>query len=161
MTSKYRKAVKKRASDRAIVTRHVQRLEELTRAVVGSEEALVHSTNLKASVDDLQDAMAKMERSHDDVVCEANDDEAFTADVEEHADFVDRALRARQGALAVMAAMDGAAVKPQVYTSSAASGSKISLPKLELPKFGGDVLDWTSFWDSFHAAIGSQEMPPR
>ena len=29
---------------------------------------------------------------------------------------------------------------------------KAALPKLELPYFGGDILEWQSFWDQFSAA---------
>ena len=34
-----------------------------------------------------------------------------------------------------------------VYTTSASR-----LPKLELPRFSGDPLQWQSFWDAFQAA---------
>ena len=33
--------------------------------------------------------------------------------------------------------------------------AKARLPKLPLPKFKGDVTDWTSFWDSFKSAVHS------
>ena len=36
---------------------------------------------------------------------------------------------------------------------SSAHAAKFCLPKLTLPKFCGDVTLWTSFWDSFKAAI--------
>ena len=39
-------------------------------------------------------------------------------------------------------------VSPQLYNSS-------RLPKLELPTFSGDPLNWQSFWDSFEAAVNS------
>lgn len=32
------------------------------------------------------------------------------------------------------------------------------LPKLELPKFSGNVLKWTEFWDRFHSNIDSQNL---
>ena len=31
--------------------------------------------------------------------------------------------------------------------------TKVKLPKLMLPSFDGDVLQWTSFWDSFSSTI--------
>jgi hypothetical protein len=33
------------------------------------------------------------------------------------------------------------------------------LPKLELPKFSGDVKDWTSFWDKFTAIVHNSDIP--
>ena len=35
-------------------------------------------------------------------------------------------------------------------------GYKAKLPELKLPTFKGDVLDWKSFWDLFHAHVDSQ-----
>ena len=34
-----------------------------------------------------------------------------------------------------------------------------SLPKLQLPKFRGDYLEWRSFYDQFSAAVGSKQIP--
>ena len=92
----------------------------------------------------LQDAVAKLESSNDDVVYEINDDAGFKADVEQHADFMFRAERARMGAVSALATLEGATAKPSVQASSAAPGPTISLPKLKLPKFGGDVVEWSS-----------------
>ena len=33
------------------------------------------------------------------------------------------------------------------------SSCTVELPKLELPKFSGNVLKWQKFWDSFEASI--------
>ena len=38
---------------------------------------------------------------------------------------------------------------------------KARLPKLTLPKFKGDVKNWTSFWDSFQSAIHNNESIPK
>ena len=48
-------------------------------------------------------------------------------------------------------------------TSDKAASSKTEqsakLPKLELPKFSGDVLNWISFWDQFTAVVHNADMP--
>jgi hypothetical protein len=35
----------------------------------------------------------------------------------------------------------------------------IKLPKIDLPKFGGDVLKFTSFWQQFESCVDQQELP--
>ena len=45
------------------------------------------------------------------------------------------------------------------------SGARVStveakLPKIQLPTFGGDVLEWTTFWDRFSAVVdGNSDLP--
>ena len=36
-------------------------------------------------------------------------------------------------------------------------GSKVRLPKLQLPSFDGNFKDWSAFWDSFDSAINSNQ----
>jgi len=38
-------------------------------------------------------------------------------------------------------------------TNATAFQPKAKLPKLVLPKFRGDIMEWQSFWDSFNSAI--------
>ena len=47
-------------------------------------------------------------------------------------------------------------------TSEAGSGSggvNVKLPKLDLPKFSGDVLKWVAFWQQFCACVDNQDIP--
>ncbi len=48
-------------------------------------------------------------------------------------------------------------------TTSMGSGGSVAakarLPKLELPKFHGEVTQWQSFWDQFTSHIGNTDMP--
>ena len=43
--------------------------------------------------------------------------------------------------------------------SSGSSSQTARLPKLELPKFGGAILEWDPFWDQFQAGIDASEIP--
>ena len=45
-------------------------------------------------------------------------------------------------------------------TSVTSTGTAdVKLPKLSLPKFSGDVLQWQSFWDQFTAVVDSSDIP--
>ena len=45
-------------------------------------------------------------------------------------------------------------------TSVTSTGTTdVKLPKLSLPKFSGDVLQWQSFWDQFTAVVDSSDIP--
>ena len=43
------------------------------------------------------------------------------------------------------------------HNSQRNSWSKVKLPKLELPKFNGEITKFFSFWDSFESMIGTNE----
>ena len=38
-------------------------------------------------------------------------------------------------------------------TPSVSQDAKVKLPKLELPNFDGDIINWRGFWDQFQVAI--------
>ena len=42
-------------------------------------------------------------------------------------------------------------------TSSVSQDAKVKLPKLELPKFDGDIINWRGSWDQFQVAIHENE----
>ena len=42
---------------------------------------------------------------------------------------------------------------PQDLSFQISETAKIRLPKLEIEKFNGDVINWSSFWNQFSSAI--------
>ena len=44
---------------------------------------------------------------------------------------------------------------PTTTATPAAKSNAVRLPKLHLRHFNGDLTKWTSFWESFEAAIDS------
>ena len=42
---------------------------------------------------------------------------------------------------------------PDPTTTRRTPEAKVKLPKISLPRFGGDPVKWTSFWDSYNSAI--------
>ena len=44
--------------------------------------------------------------------------------------------------------------------STSTNQRTVKLPKLELPKFSGNVVDWPIFWDNFKAIVHDSDLPP-
>ena len=42
-------------------------------------------------------------------------------------------------------------------TETSSGNIKVQLPKLEIVKFDGDIINWQSFWDQFDSAIHSND----
>ena len=59
---------------------------------------------------------------------------------------LDKAVRLLDPPRSFLPATSAAAIAPP-------ASNKVKLPKLALPKFGGDFLKWTSFWDSYESAV--------
>ena len=47
-----------------------------------------------------------------------------------------------------------------VLSSQSTSRRNVKLPKLELPKFSGNVVEWPIFWDNFKAIVHESDLPP-
>ena len=47
--------------------------------------------------------------------------------------------------------------RSSIGSGSSAKPKKINLPKLRLPSFDGNLLEWITFWDCFQSTIGSDE----
>ena len=75
--------------------------------------------------------------------------------IEKDADFRDKAVAVKD---ALITAWTNKHPSPQEGTVSTASVN-VRLPKLDLPKFNGDVLKFMSFWQQFVSCVDSQEIP--
>ena len=51
------------------------------------------------------------------------------------------------------AAAIASTLSPPTVSPALTSSTILHLPKLELQKFKGNVIGWTSFWDSFKSAV--------
>ena len=43
------------------------------------------------------------------------------------------------------------------FMSSRSSEARVKLPKLEIPKFNGNIINWRGFWDYYKSAIHDNE----
>ena len=130
-----------RAAARGWVTRARKKLEAELAVVPVDSEALADA----ATEFDLR--LGKLDTIQSEYEMLLEDDE-LEADIKEAADFRDNARMLR-----IQAA--------KILQSAGMSKSQkcVKLPKFELPKFSGNVLEWQSFWDKFEASIHSSDLP--
>ena len=84
-------------------------------------------------------------------------DEDVEDDVGKAAEAREEAIECRIRALRAIRAKAEAAHGET--TSIASQNQSVRLPKLELPKFGGDVLEWSTFWEQYEAAVDNSDLP--
>ncbi|ESO98545.1 hypothetical protein LOTGIDRAFT_174191 [Lottia gigantea] len=102
--------------------------------------------------------------SYNDKILELmNDEEEIITDIVEASEFSDEINRT---VLKIKLSLEVPAANPAsqnvissvVDTRPVPVSSKIKLPKLTLPRFGGEHKKWASFWDSFQAAVGQKDV---
>ena len=111
---------------------------------------------LEDQIEYLKEALMKWEATQADVELVIPDDQ-LEADVDE-ADVV--RAEVKDVKRAVTLALKTLGATPEVKSSPSVAGSEgTRLPKLDLPRFGGNVKDWPSFWELFENAVDGTELP--
>ena len=134
---------------RGWVTRSVktiQALDEKAADRVDVEEAIADFDARLVTLDEAQRAV-EMELPDADLDADLNDAGVFR----------DKAKTARKKASRLLLKLS-----PVIENESAVSENgqqALKLPKLELPKFSGDIIEWQPFWDKFKATVDSSELP--
>ena len=151
-------SAKKRISARGWMTRAARALADL----VAEKADKIALTEAIADFDKRMDALDTIQEL---VEVELLDGDELLADIEKAADFRDVCRKQRTAANRLLSELS---TTPADYvdclsnhsSSTPGPGShEPSLPKLELPSFGGDVTKWPSFWDQFSAVIDGSELP--
>ena len=89
------------------------------------------------------------------------DSDQLIAEIDKSADYRDNVCVPRIAASKLLASPIQNDDKHSDHAGSNASSSHVDvkLPKLNLPCFGGDVREWTSFWEQFETAIDNSDLP--
>ena len=85
----------------------------------------------------------------DEEICSALATEDIEDDVMETAEF----YLSINVSLTALANVMSPTIAPRTESTRSAEKASIKLPKMELPKFNGNPLQWQSFWDQFSSAI--------
>ena len=143
---------RRKISAQGWLTRSVSKIEM---AVTTKEIKLVALTDLLADFDkrlvdfDLAEAEYEQELDETDIA---------TA-IETAGEVRDKAVLSKLKAVKLLSELkkDSAEAGHELRSESS-TPDKVRLPKLQLPKFSGDVLKWPQFWDSFSVTVDASEM---
>ena len=136
------KLKQKRTACKGWVTRLTDTLNTLC------EDKTVNSELIKDNIDELDKKLKNLDSVQGDIE-ELLSDMDLTSDVDEAYNFIQRARQVRVKAQALVTA------QPKKRDELVAETVGAKLPKIELPKFGGNVLEWTSFFEQYNAIVHS------
>ena len=143
--------LKAKAAAEGWLTRATKRIDTLLAKVP------VTVSELEEALDEFDKRLKKLEEVQNDIEVEIDPDQLEV--------YLDQADAARQKARAtrrecvVKIREMTAADKDSTESSSSISAVNVKLPKLELPKFNGEITQWQSFWEQFSSHIDDTELP--
>ena len=156
-----------RRGNRGVVTKLIREAEE----IISATELLDSSRRNRLHVinEQLEGKLSLLKGMDRDILerCEL---EAIDHELEESEAIAAKIINCRRAIeLFVVSSTISGGVPPSISTTTlhdsppplAITPSKPRLPKLVLPRFKGDVKDWSAFWDSFKSAIHDNNDIPK
>ncbi|KAK3878755.1 hypothetical protein Pcinc_016567 [Petrolisthes cinctipes] len=151
---------RRRAANRGWVTRTSNALADLVAkpdvTTLELEDAIEEFDRRLAALDDTQSAVEMGIVEPDKLEKDIEDADRFRRQVRCHR------VQASQK-LADLLTKTGPPAVPAAHSDNGATDSVMSniirLPRIELPKFSGNVLEWLSFWEQFEALVGEANIP--
>lgn len=150
MSEDVKAAKKRRAAARGWVTRSVKELQELFEDDTTSFELL------DAAVSVFDQRLAVFDDRQAEVELLLDESDELEADMDETDKFHKLARKTRAEAAK---RLKGARVESDNASVSSKEKSEVKLPRLELPKYSGELTEWQSFWDRFEALVDQSELP--
>lgn len=149
MSKDLKDALKRRAAAKGWMTRSVKELQDLFEDDTTSFELL------DAAVSVFDKRLATFDVLQAEVELLLEDPADLETDMDETDKFHKDARKTR--------AQAAKRLKGTRDTDNASTTSKerseVKLPRLELPKYSGDLTEWQSFWDRFEALVDQSELP--
>ena len=143
-----------RASCRTWLQRESSKLQALLEA---KEPDL---TALALGVSELEGRLIKWETAQEAFELELEEDQ-LDAEVAAAGEFRDKCLVVKARAAKMLSCSNSAAAAcaPEGGSAHSEATGTMKLPKIDLPRFSGNVLEWTKFWESFQACVGASDIP--
>lgn len=151
MSDELTKKKRIRGGHKASATKIMQQINEHTTSPTPNEAKLAC---LKQALNEKFSTIKAL----DEEICGLIEDESVTEDIDAADQFEETIF---DSLLSIDRLMEKLRVKDPVVsaprTATTHSQSRVKLPKLNLRSFGGDLTQWTSFWESFQAAIHNND----
>ena len=145
---------KSRSAARGWATRSAKALELLL------DNPEVTRVELQGAVDEFDRRLATLDEVQSTLELEISEPSELEKDIE-YADQFRRQVRAPR-VQATQRLLDPEKTRTPSESGSSVDSLRLSnvrFPKLELPKFSGDIIEWQSFWDRFVALVDENDMP--
>ena len=142
-----------RAACRGWVTRECKNLATTL------EDPELNVVKLSAAMDEFDKRLTNLDDVQSRYELSLENEDAILNDITTAADFRDSARKVRTLASEKFKELSGDSGNKSATHVSSFSVTDVKLPKLNLPVFNGDVLQWQSFWDQFVAAVDSTDLP--
>ena len=147
---------RKRTACKGWMTQANQNLEKVL-----SDTATLTITKLVSAMEEFDKRWASLDEVQGEYELTIEDDTVLLNDINTAADFRDSVMKSR--VLATEKFDELAAPVPDANADNRTNVSNspvdVKLPKLNLPKFSGDVLQWPSFWDQFSVTVHDTDLP--
>ena len=153
MATDIEKEKKYRAAARGWLTRAANALDKIL------SEKDIDDTDLDDAVSEFDKRLSALDETQAAVESVITLDE-LDKDIDEAVIIRDQAKKSRKNASRYLEKIKSSLVDDDsASVSSAHSLKTVKLPRLELPKFSGNVIQWQTFWDKFKAIVDMSDLP--
>ena len=139
-------------ASKGLVVRATKSLNELL------EKPDITVVALNDNIDEFDKRLASFDDIQSELELSIETEEALLDCVNKAADFREKARVSRVNATSKLLELTQSE-QDAVDKSTCVSTADVKLPKLTLPKFSGDVLEWQSFWDQFKVNVHDSDLP--
>ena len=112
----------------------------------------VDQVELTDAVDEYDKRLKNLDSVQEDIEI-LLDQKDLEENISEAGDFRDQSRKARIQAAKVLANLQKKAKSEADTSHNVGAENSVKLPKLELPKFKGNLTEWQTFWDKFQALV--------
>lgn len=143
--------IRKRTAAKGWLSRCIGKTHEAMAVEQEADQELLLSLK-----NDMESRLKAMDELQSEVEVLFTTDEEMMEDIEKAALFRDSVTAVLTNLCKALRQMEQ---ETRPSTGSASGAKAVKLPKIDLPKFSGDVLNWMPFWESFQSAVGSADLP--